>query len=241
MLTEGFLSTIVVVAIAGFGGESFGRELFDASALDRFVISYGAMVNSAFPFCSKEFMSLFASIWVSSFALTTLDTTNRLGRYIVSEMALPLKHGTAMSYQIFANRWSSSIFIAVLGIVLAWVGDYTLFWPLFSGANQLIASISMLIAALWIKKKLEGRFLVLILVPAILLWFTVTAGLVWFEINIIPAFFVMAKGMSGMNYWKYQISGLVMGLITLAMLIINLQTLVKIRKHFFEKTVEIEE
>ena len=33
-------------------------------------------------------MNLFAAVWVSSFALTTLDTTNRLGRYIVHEMAL---------------------------------------------------------------------------------------------------------------------------------------------------------
>ncbi len=241
MLTEGFLGTIVVIAIAGFGGDSFGRDLLEAPALDRFVASYGSMVNSAFPFCSKEFMSLFASIWVSSFALTTLDTTNRLGRYIVSEMALPLKHGTAMSYRIFANRWTSSIFIALLGIVLAWGGDYTIFWPLFSGANQLIASIFMLIAALWVKKKLESRFLALILVPAVLLWLTITSGLVWFEVKVIPAYFFMARGMSGMNYWKFQISGLVMGLITLAMLIINAQMLIQIRKHFFEKTVEIEE
>ena len=238
MLTEGLLSTLVVVAIAGFGILALGNDIFSVPALNRFVASYGAMVNSVFPFFSRSFMSLFASIWVSSFALTTLDTTNRLGRYIVSELALPLRHDETLSYRLFANRWSASILIASLGIAFALVGDYSVFWPLFSGANQLIASIFMLIAALWVKRKLGGKFTILVLLPAICLWFTVTAGLVWYEIAVIPTYFTRAAAMSDLAFLKNQISGAAIGVITFAMLIINAVTIVQFAKNFMAKETE---
>lgn len=78
MLTEGFLSTIVVISIAAFGSEAMGdwNGILKTPALGRFVKAYGTMVSSTLPFFTKEFMTLFASVWVSSFALTTLDTTD---------------------------------------------------------------------------------------------------------------------------------------------------------------------
>ena len=80
MLTEGFLSTIVIISVAGFGALALGADkVLTTGAMPRFIQSYGAMVSSVLPFMSRDFMNLFAAVWVSSFALTTLDTTNRLG------------------------------------------------------------------------------------------------------------------------------------------------------------------
>ncbi len=80
MLTEGFLSTIVIISVAGFGALALGADkVLTTGAMPRFIQSYGAMVSSVLPFLSRDFMNLFAAVWVSSFALTTLDTTNRLG------------------------------------------------------------------------------------------------------------------------------------------------------------------
>ncbi len=216
MLTEGFLSTIVVVSIAGFGTLALGDKIMSTGALPRFTQSFGAMVNAAFPFMTKDFMSLFASIWVSSFALTTLDTTNRLGRYIVGELALPLKEKSAGLYSLFENKWIASLIIAILGIGLAWTGNYTVLWPAFSGANQLIASIVMLTAALWVKKKLNDKYTNIVLIPAIILWVTVTAGLIWYEFVIIPLHF---KDMANV---KNVATGSVVGVITLIMLVMNI-------------------
>lgn len=225
MLTEGFLSTIVVVSISGFGILALGDKVLSTGALPRFTQSYGAMVNSAIPFMTKEFMALFASIWVSSFALTTLDTTNRLGRYIVGEMALPMKEKSPGLYSMFQNKWIASLIIAFFGIGLAWTGNYTVLWPAFSGANQLIASIVMLTGALWVKKKLNEKYTNIVLIPAMLLWVTVTVALIWYEFVIIPLHF---KDMANV---KNVTTGVVVGVITLIMLVMNVVMIMQFFKN----------
>lgn len=230
MLTEGFLSTIVVVSIAGFGIAALGDKLMATAALGRFVNSYGVMVSTVLPFLSRNFMNLFASVWVSSFALTTLDTTNRLGRYIVHELAMPLKDKNPGAYKIFQNKWVASFIIAFLGVGLAWTGNYTVLWPAFSGANQLIASIVMITVAVWVKKKLDPRYTNVVMIPAVFLWITVTAALVWYEAAIIPTHFI------DMANVKNVITGVVVGLITLFMLVLNFIMMAAVWKDFKKQT-----
>lgn len=229
MLTEGFLSTIVIVSIAAFGGVALGDKLMATPALNRFVISFSVMVESVLPFFTKDFMTLFASVWVSSFALTTLDTTNRLGRYLVHEMSLPLKEKSPAVFRLFQNKWVASVLIAFFGVGLAWTGNYTVLWPAFSGANQLIASIVMLTAAAWVFKRLNPAFTAVVLIPAILLWLTVTVGIVWYEYAIIPTFF--AK----MDNVKNVITGVVVGGINLFMLALNFVMIASFLKTFGKK------
>ncbi|HAE22353.1 MAG TPA: carbon starvation protein A [Spirochaetaceae bacterium] len=229
MLTEGFLSTIVVVSIAAFGTAALGDKLMSTAALGRFVNSYGTMVSMTLPFLSKSFMALFAAVWVSSFALTTLDTTNRLGRYLVQEMAMPIKDKQPGLYGVLSNKWVASIIIAAFGVGLAWTGNYTVLWPAFSGANQLIASIVMITVAVWVKKKLDPKYTNIVLIPAVFLWITVTAALVWYEIVIIPTHFV--EGADA----KKMITGVVVGLITLVMLVLNFIMVGAVAKNFKAK------
>jgi carbon starvation protein len=229
MLTEGFLSTIVVISISAFGAVALGDKLMTTAALGRFVSSYGTMVSMTLPFLSKDFMALFAAVWVSSFALTTLDTTNRLGRYIVHELALPLKDKNPGAYGFFQNKWLASLIIAVFGVGLAWTGNYTVLWPAFSGANQLIASIVMITMAVWVKKKLDPKYTNIVLIPAVFLWITVTAALIWYEFIIIPTHFV------NMANVKNVITGVVVGAITLFMLVLNFIMVAAVAKEFKTK------
>ncbi|HON12566.1 MAG TPA: carbon starvation protein A [Treponema sp.] len=231
MLTEGFLSTIVVISIASFGDKAMGdwAAILKTPALNRFVLAYGTMVSSTLPFFTASFMKLFAAVWVSSFALTTLDTTNRLGRYLVQEMALPLKDKAPALYGILENKWVASIIIAFIGIFLARSGGYTTLWPAFSGANQLIASIVMLTAAVWVKNKLNPKYTNVVLIPAIFLWVTVTVALVWYEIVIVPTYFIK------MEDTMKVITGSVVGTINVIMLILNFVMIVSFYKNFSGK------
>ena len=231
MLTEGFLSTIVVISIASFGDKAMGdwAAILKTTALNRFVLAYGTMVSSTLPIFSASFMKLFAAVWVSSFALTTLDTTNRLGRYLVQEMALPLKDKAPALYGILENKWVASIIIAFIGIFLARSGGYTTLWPAFSGANQLIASIVMLTAAVWVKNKLNPKYTNVVLIPAIFLWVTVTVALVWYEIVIVPTYFIK------MEDTMKVITGSVVGTINVIMLILNFVMIVSFYKNFSGK------
>ncbi|HCX96165.1 MAG TPA: carbon starvation protein A, partial [Spirochaetaceae bacterium] len=220
MLTEGFLSTIVVISIAAFGIAAMGEgNVLKTAALNRFVLSYGTMVSTALPFLTPSFMKLFAAVWVSSFALTTLDTTNRLGRYLVQEMVLPIKEKSPGVYNTFNNKWVASLIIAFFGVGLAWTGNYTVLWPAFSGANQLIASIVMLTVAVWVKKKLNPAYTLVVLIPAIFLWVTVTAGIIWYEIVIVPSFFATVANAAAQA--KNYTTGVVVGAINIFMLVLN--------------------
>ncbi|MDX9826233.1 MAG: carbon starvation protein A [Spirochaetia bacterium] len=229
MLVEGFLATLVVISIAGFGALALGDKLMSTPALGRFVNSFAKMVSSQLPFLSMDFMRLFAAVWVSTFALTTLDTTNRLGRYIIQEMAEPLKDKSPGAYNVFHNKWLASIVIAFVGLFLARSGGYTVLWPAFSGANQLLASVVMLTVAVWVNQKLKAKFVIATVVPALILWVTVVAALIWYEIVIIPVFFIdMAKTTN-------VITGVAVGLINLFMLYLSFVMLFGFRKKWAER------
>ena len=209
MFTEGFLSTIVVVSIGAFGMlvlSSAGYNIFkDAHTFSLkylpsikeiggpvgiFAKSYAEAVSRVFHL-SKHFIVVFASLWVSAFALTTLDTTNRIGRYVVTELSEPLKNTHKGLYSILTNRWIASLIPATLGIWLAWKGAWQIIWPAFGGANQMLASIALLTATLWVYKeqKVEMKYTWFVLAPALFLWITVTLALLWYLVVAIPGYF----------------------------------------------------
>jgi len=205
MLSEGFLSTVVIISIAGFGfgvltkagsGLSIQNwaQKYTSSMMehypkaDMFTHSYAAMVKSTFlRFIPHKVITVLAGMWVASFALTTLDTTNRLARYTIAEMASPLKKNMRQLYDFLTNKWVASLIPAALGMWLAWSKNFTVLWPSFSTANQLIASIALLTGTIWLKKKIKTDKLNISLIPAIILWITVTAAIVWFSIVVLPA------------------------------------------------------
>jgi carbon starvation protein len=118
--------------------------------------------------------------------MTTLDTTNRLARYCLSEMALPLKDKAAGFYNFLTNRWIASIIPAAIGIWLAASGNWLIIWGSFGAANQLIASIALMTGAAYAAKKLKSKFSNSAVIPAWLLWVTVTAAILWFIVVVQP-------------------------------------------------------
>ena len=208
MFTEGFLSTVVIVSIAGFGytalqnagitteqlnpgnwGAAFTKlsASVKLSAANLFITSYADMVNATWlGFIPTQHVKVLAGMWVAAFAMTTLDTTNRLGRYCVSEMAAPLKDSSPGAYNALTNRWVASVIPAAIGIYLAWSGNWLIVWGSFGAANQLIASIALMTGAIWVFAKMRSKFHAAAVIPALLLWVTVTAAIIWFLIVVMP-------------------------------------------------------
>jgi carbon starvation protein len=211
MFTEGFLSTIVIVSIAGFGFTALknaGAAMNVAVTLDAgnwgamftktagavklasvnlFVQSYADMVSATWlGFIPAKFVKVLAGMWVAAFAMTTLDTTNRLARYCISEMAAPLKESATGAYNLLTNRWVASVIPAAIGIYLAWSKNFLIVWASFGAANQLIAAIALMTGATFVAKKLKSPFANVAVIPAWLLWITVTAAIVWFMAVVMP-------------------------------------------------------
>jgi len=175
------------------------KDIGIGGALGIFTKSFGQMLNTlGIP---VKIGATFGGLWASAFILTTLDTTNRLARYAWQEIFDPLKSFSKGLHRIITNRWVGSIIAAAAGLYLIMKGGnaYTALWAGFAGANQLLASIAMLTAANWAKRvqKVSGGILAAVLIPAIFLWITVFAGLIWYLIKVIPASDVSIRGILG--------------------------------------------
>jgi carbon starvation protein len=190
----GFGLTLLVGAGQDISAGTWGQNYIAASSAagisgaGMFTQAYAAMVDSTWlRFMPTAFVTTIAGMWVASFAMTTLDSTNRLARYTLAEIALPIKDGSPAAYSVLTNRWVASAIPAALGIYLAWSGTFSIIWPSFGAGNQLIASIALLTGTAWVAKRLKTRALAA-LIPAYLLWITVTAAIIWHMfVVVLPA------------------------------------------------------
>lgn len=225
MFTEGFLSTIVIASIAVYGIKVFANAGIDIDAgnwamiyapkvakvvgkVGIFAKSYAYGLEDAFGIPFKT-GAVFASLWVSAFALTSLDTATRLGRFAWQELFGMVMDTSEGLGKTLSNKWLASIVIAVLGVALAWGNQWLILWPAFSGMNQMLASIAMMTAALWVTKvQRAGKWSWAVLIPALFLWITVTLALLWFLVTVVPGI--------GDPLTKYSV-----GLITLVGVLLN--------------------
>ena len=89
---------------------------------------------------------------VSAFCLTSLDTATRLGRYMFQELWIPAGSNLESltgARKTLANPYVATIITVVLGIGLGMTG-YSLIWPLFGAANQLLAALALLAVCAWL-------------------------------------------------------------------------------------------
>lgn len=185
--------------------------ILELPALERFYTGYGIEQALAWSrvFGTAYFEGLFLtfrtfSAWaLSCFVLTTLDTANRLARFAWREFFDWVKPRSESVYKALTNRWVGSAVAIVLGAILAYpkisvyvpetkewltVYAYSIVWPAFAGTNQLLAALALLTSALWVYAvlKVRGGISWLIMIPALFLWITVTAALIWWMIVVLP-------------------------------------------------------
>lgn len=89
---------------------------------------------------------------VSAFCLTSLDTATRLARYMFQELWTPVDtkpEDLTGVRKVMANPYVATIITVVIGVFLGMTG-YTIIWPLFGAANQLLAALALLAVAAWL-------------------------------------------------------------------------------------------
>ncbi len=89
---------------------------------------------------------------VSAFCLTSLDTATRLARYMFQEFWLEpgQTYKDVSGYKaVLANPYVATAITVVLGIALGMSG-YSVIWPLFGAANQLLAGLGLLAVCAWL-------------------------------------------------------------------------------------------
>ena len=157
MLIECMLAVLALIAVASLGGQptgvASGKLFAPATTFATGISNY---------FGGNKVVFTLITLAVSAFALTSLDTAARMGRFLFQEFfvdeGMDVKK-LAGWRKFLVNKYVSTIITVGLGILLA-VGGYTKIWPLFGAANQLLAGLSLLAVCVWLGNigKKNGMF-----------------------------------------------------------------------------------
>jgi carbon starvation protein len=150
----------------------------------------------------------FAIMFEALFILTTIDAGTRIGRFVLQEMLGKI-------YKPFGRTdWLPGNLLASFVIVIAWAyfiytGSVSSIWPMFGTANQLLASIALVIGTSFIINRGNARYAWVTIVP--LLFVTVTT-LVAGAMNIMNLFVPMVLSA------KTQVEGIINLLLTVVIM-----------------------
>jgi carbon starvation protein len=181
MLLEGFLAVLVILACtAGLGDESaWNARYISWEAASGLEAKIGAFIDGGASFLThlgigKDFALGILGVMVASFAGTTLDTSARIQRYVVSELA--------QEYRLrpLSTRYGATLFAVLTAGLLSFARGggkgALLLWPLFGTTNQLLAGLVLLTITVYLLKK--GRPLIYTLIPMLFMLIVATWALV---------------------------------------------------------------
>ena len=170
MLLEVLLAVISLITI---GFLAMGTEIPAGSPPQIFASAIATFLTKlAIP---TDVSSTLITLAVSAFALTSLDSVARVGRLSFQELFIdadkPAENNSAL-IKVLTNKYFATTITLVFGYILAKVG-YKEIWPLFGSANQLLAALSLIACAVFLKHtKRQGWMLWLPMVFMLAVTFT---------------------------------------------------------------------
>lgn len=159
MLIEGLLAICAIISVAYVSADKLPELLKNGGPVNAFsqgTATFMTAIGLDFNL-SKEFVAL----TISAFALTTLDTATRLGRFIFQEMVTTKAGASSPLGKAVSNRYVAT----GITIALAWImstGSYLTIWPIFGTANQMLAALALLAIAAWLKKSKRNHLMITI-------------------------------------------------------------------------------
>ena len=183
MLIEGVLAVVALITAAYISGGEL-TELLKGGPANVFSSGVGSfMTKIGIPF---HIGKSFAALAVSAFALTSLDTATRLARFIFQEF---FDNPEKEKQNPLTNMYVSTGITVVIGGWLA-VGGFARIWPIFGSANQLLASLSLLAIAVWLKK--SGKNYHMLTLPMIfMLAVTLSALVLLIQANLAKGNYIL--------------------------------------------------
>lgn len=193
MLIEGVLAVLIIICVgAGIGlgyTTSDGTLLLGKEAWLKHYTSWsgaeglGANITAVVIGAANMMSTLkvpqslgiaIMGVFIASFAGTTLDTTARLQRYIVSELAFSIK------LPKLANRYIATTITVASAAALAFAAGADgqgakVLWPLFGTVNQLLAALALLVITVYLKQKGGAKLLITLIPCLVMLFITIWA------------------------------------------------------------------
>ena len=178
MLLEGILAVLALLAVGTFAQPELLERLGSQSAVSLFA---GGLAS----FCAKLGIpertgTVFMSLAVSAFLMTSVDTATRLARFTWQELFAGPRDRTSPPNPFVSPV--SNMYVAT-GLVVALVALLLLgnpeaaknLWNVFASANQLLAGLTLFTASLWLYKNRKAWWITLF--PMLFMLAVSSAGL----------------------------------------------------------------
>ncbi|MHC4647557.1 MAG: carbon starvation CstA family protein [Planctomycetota bacterium] len=185
MIMESALAVLAVIAVTaglywksapdGIEGPVY-QELFkEGGWIKAFGAGYGQLTKAFF----GGLGALVGITMLKTFIMTTLDTATRITRYLCNELL-----GETFGIPFMKNKYAAVLLVGVLAGALA-LGNWRAIWPVFGAANQLIASLVLIVASVYLLAR--NRSFGFAAVPAVIMLVTTIGALVYNAHSFITA------------------------------------------------------
>lgn len=154
MLIEGVVAIIALISASYIVGAKGTPAQIFAGGVSEFMSKFGIPVSVG---------SVFVILAFSAFALTSLDTATRIGRYMFQEMTTKADGTKSPLNNMYA---ATAITVGLSALLLSF--GYQKIWPIFGSANQLLAGLSLLAVSAWLAK--TGRKNLMTVIPMIFMF-----------------------------------------------------------------------
>lgn len=165
-----------------------------------------------------EYGKAYGSVMMIILAVTIMQLVVRFMRVATSELLSDVS-------PVFKNVHVGTIVASILGIILVMTGWWQYLWVLFGGANQLMASLALLLISAWLVS--EGRPSGWAMYPMIFMFVTTIAALLYTSYNLL-----VNKVLSGAVKGEALIGNTLMGLVGLFLVVAALVLAWEGRKAF---------
>ncbi|HUX62043.1 MAG TPA: carbon starvation CstA family protein [Ignavibacteriaceae bacterium] len=117
--------------------------------------------------------TVFGILLVEGFVITTLDASIRLNRYLFEELWTILFKNTP---NLLKKYWFNSGLAVSLMMLLGYSNAFSVLWPIFGTANQLLAALGLLTVSSWLL--IKGKKYFFALYPALFMIVTTITSLI---------------------------------------------------------------
>ncbi|MDO4182073.1 MAG: carbon starvation CstA family protein [Coriobacteriia bacterium] len=155
MLLECLLAIISLCAVAYVYGNYISGAAGYTTPTAIFAQGLSQMIGTIPGLSSADIVSIAYSLLilaVSAFCLTSLDTATRIGRMMFQELFTKVGEDPRQITgvrKVLVNPYVATVVTVLLGVGLGMTG-YTIIWPLFGAANQLLAALALLAVCAWL-------------------------------------------------------------------------------------------
>ena len=151
----------------------------------------------------------YGSVMMIVLAVTIMQLVIRFMRVATSELLSDIS-------PVFRNAHVGTFIASILGIILVLTGWWQYLWVLFGGANQLMASLALLLVTAWLMS--EGKSAAWTFYPMIFMFVTTIAALIYTSYNLLAK--VFSGGVKGEALVGNTLMGLVGFFLVVAALIL---------------------